>query len=84
MIADAANGNPARATWFCGGAGDMVFDPNPTLPNIDTRSSSGLLDVPERRFAAAGVDASTAVAAIPEGCCSSDVGSSKLSRFSAC
>ena len=34
--------------------------------NIDTKSSNGLLDVPARRFAAAGVDVKV-VAARPEG-----------------
>jgi hypothetical protein len=56
----------------------------PALPNIETRSSRGLLDVPDNKFAAAGVAARAAVAAIPDGCCSSEVGSSKLSKFSAC
>jgi hypothetical protein len=50
------------------------------LPNIDTRSSSGLADVPDRMFFAAGC-CSTCVAASPVG--SSDAGSSsKSSRFS--
>jgi hypothetical protein len=36
-------------------------------PNIDTRSSSGLVDVPARRLAAAGVRERASVAARPEG-----------------
>ena len=38
------------------------------LPNIETKSSRGLLEVPARRFAAAGVCEKTSVAARPEGC----------------
>ena len=57
------------------------------LPNIETRSSSGLLDVPASKFAAAGVDANTVVAARPDGFCWPASGlsstSSKSSRFSA-
>ena len=65
------------------GAGVLA---NPVLPKIDTRSSSGLLECPESRLAAAGVLATAKdVAARPEGCDSSgDAGSSKLRRFSAC
>ena len=40
--------------------------PSPAPPNIDTRSSSGLLEVPASRFAAAGVEVRV-VAARPEG-----------------
>ena len=40
--------------------------PSPVPPNIDTRSSSGLVDVPASRFAAAGVSVSV-VAAKPDG-----------------
>ena len=43
-----------------------------------------LLDVPASRFAAAGVDASTVVAARPEGWPSFGASSEKSSRFSAC
>lgn len=41
--------------------------PVPFVPKMDTRSSNGLLDVPERRLAAAGVCERTSVAARPEG-----------------
>lgn len=53
-------------------------------PKIETRSSNGLLDVPERRLAAAGVDDKTSVAARPEGWPFIAGASSKSSRFSAC
>jgi len=56
----------------------------PIPPNIDTRSSSGLLDVPARRLAAAGVEDKTSVAPSSEGCPSGDGASSKSKRFSAC
>ena len=39
----------------------------PVLPKMETRSSSGLLDVPASRFAAAGVCEKMVVAARPEG-----------------
>ena len=48
------------------GAGEEVA-PRFALPKMETRSSSGLLDVPASRFAAAGVDARTVVAARPDG-----------------
>lgn len=54
------------------------------LPNIETRSSRGLLDVPDSRLAAAGVDDRTSVAASPDGWPSVDGASSKSKRFSAC
>ena len=85
-IGDAPKDNPpSPAAPFVAAAGvGEAVEPSPTFPNIETRSSNGLLDVPDSRFAAAGVAARAAVAAMPDGCCSSDVGSSKLSRFSAC
>lgn len=75
-------GTPAPTP--CAGAGEL---PSPAFPKIETRSSRGLLECPERRLAAAGVFATeNDVAARPEGCVapSGDVGSSKLRRFSAC
>lgn len=51
--------------------------PPPPPPKIDTKSSSGLLDVPARRLAAAGVLDSTSVAARPDGWPSNPVASSK-------
>ena len=58
---------------------------NPTLPNIDTRSSRGLAEVPEIKDAAAGVFAKSAVAAKPTGALrEAESESSKSSRFSAC
>jgi hypothetical protein len=47
-------------------------------PNIDTRSSSGLVDVPARRLAAAGVRESASVAARPEGPFSAGTSSKSL------
>ena len=79
--AGAPKDNPPKALLAAGAAGVLE---RPTLPKIETRSSSGLLDVPANRFAAAGVEARAAVAAMPDGSCSSVVGSSKLRRFSAC
>jgi hypothetical protein len=49
------------------GTADIGASPPPE-PKIDTRSSRGLLDVPARRLAAAGVCDSTSVAARPLGC----------------
>jgi hypothetical protein len=64
----------------------MGFGVNPTAgeltePNIDTRSSSGLLDIPDMRLAAAGVCVSTSVAARPDGCPSIDGSSPKSLRI---
>jgi hypothetical protein len=46
-------------------------------PNMETRSSRGLLDVPASRLAAAGVFDNISVAANPEGCPSAEGASSK-------
>lgn len=46
----------------------MPPPPPPTFPNIETRSSNGLLEVPESKLAAAGVVERTCVAASPDGC----------------
>ena len=51
----------------------------PPVPKIDTRSSSGFVDVPESKLAAAGVWEKTSVAARPEGCCPSIAGVSSKS-----
>lgn len=57
-----------------------IVDDKDALPKIETRSSSGLADVPDMMLFAAGC-CSTCVAASP--CGSSDAGSSsKSSRFS--
>jgi len=48
------------------GAAESGIEPPPP-PKIETRSSKGLLDVPARRFAAAGVCDNTCVAAKPDG-----------------
>lgn len=37
-------------------------------PKIDTKSSNGFVDVPDRKFAAAGDEGRICVAARPEGC----------------
>ena len=58
------------------GTADVGASPPPE-PKIDTRSSRGLLDVPARRLAAAGVCDSTSVAARPLGCPSRAGASSK-------
>jgi hypothetical protein len=57
-----------------------------TDPKIDTRSSRGLLEVPDSKLAAAVCEAggSTVVAASPEGAPSSAGVSSKSRRFSDC
>ena len=61
---DAPKPKPPKPLAGAGTAGvELRFAP----PKIDTRSSSGLLDVPARRLAAAGVCAKTVVAARPEG-----------------
>ena len=78
---DAPKPNPPSGFPFAGAAGVAV---RLVLPKMETRSSSGLLDVPASRFAAAGVEARTVVAASPDGCCSPATSSSKSSRFSAC
>jgi hypothetical protein len=49
-------------------------------PKIDTRSSSGLLDMPDIKLAAAGVRVSTSVAASPDGCPSTARSSPKSLR----
>lgn len=71
----------------CDSAADGKPAPTPSdpiLPKIDTRSSSGFAEVPDRKFAAAGVDGRICVAASPEGCPSCALLSPKSSRFSAC
>lgn len=73
--------NPNPPAGAAAGAGEA---PRFAPPKMDTRSSSGLLDVPASRFAAAGVDASTVVAARPDGWPPSGASSEKSSRFSAC
>ena len=55
---------PKPPSPFAGVAGVAV---RLALPKMETRSSSGLLDVPARRFAAAGVCEKMVVAARPEG-----------------
>ena len=69
-------GTAAAATGGISALGD-----NDVLPNIETRSSSGFVDVPDRIFFAAG-SCSTCVATSPVGpsCAGS---SSKSGRFSA-
>ena len=60
---DAPKPKPPKPLAGAGAAGvELRFAP----PKIDTRSSSGLLDVPASRFAAAGVSVSV-VAAKPDG-----------------
>jgi hypothetical protein len=63
---------------------DPIPPPAPPPPNMDTKSSNGLLELPARRLAAAGVDDNTCVAARPESWSSVAGASSKSSRFSAC
>lgn len=66
-----------------------AFPPPPTPlalipPNIETRSSSGFVEVPDSKLAAAVDEGKICVAARPEGCPSWVGPSSKSSRFSAC
>ncbi len=67
------NAPPPNTAGVAGASG-------PPLPKIETRSSSGLLDVPASRPTAAGVCASTCVAARPDGWPSRLVASSKSLR----
>lgn len=80
-MGDAPKPNPPSGLPFAGAAGVAL---RLALPKMETRSSSGLLDVPESRLAAAGVEVSTVVAARPEGWPSLVGSSEKSSKFSAC
>jgi hypothetical protein len=81
-------------TGVCGGRGDANAPKPPKArlpcpavdgppPKIETRSSSGFVEVPEIKLAAAGLE-KISVAAKPDGRPSVAGSSSKSSRFSAC
>lgn len=69
----AENGPPPNGAGVAGARG-------PSVPNIETNSSRGFIEVPERRLAAAGIWDRTCVAASPDGCPSIFVESSKSLR----
>jgi hypothetical protein len=74
-----APNNPPPAPDRAKGVPPPVLSPTPP-PNIDTKSSKGLVDVPANKFTAAGVWAKTCVAAKPEGCPSTIASSKSLAK----